>query len=911
MLQVTHFILVPDSGAARRLRRELVEGAARSGYIVGVWNELLEYAKSVYLAPAREGDWDALFHACLEDMPTAFWAESYQLAAQETAAGVEAALCNVITALEPGSDFDISGMNELPVRLQKILKDVLQLATNLKGALPDHLSTMKELVAADVGGAFQSVLVYSDAEAPALNRWQALLVEKLNRDAGVSCDKDIEAILQRLFSGTGQIDSSSNLAQLQVGLYESSAQKYAVDESLQWVGVRDFLEEAEVAAGMVQTMLAENADLKPSDIGLLLPDSFEYALATDDAFSLAGLALSGLPSEHWKRDLGREALFHFLYCQQKPAPAMALAVCLASPLMPWPREEGAKLAQDVMDGDYRLKPFYRASKEARSMLDLIRGDAEKPETLIEVLQVFVSLLDEGEAFSGHVQQAKTTMQSLCTMLGNMQDIDWAALRLTANPQTITTGGTSNFNLEGVTVWREGQEPWRPVRFLIVLGFSRGHYPAPAASSVVFSADDLKLIKEHVGLSLLTPQDESRHKRARFKRQLAAVSEFISFLIPQMDSSGAPQSPSESLVFMRELLDIPKDDSPILTLDAEIDRAHIRFLAQSVDQTPIPPRDLISDDIKFGSNLLALRKDKDGNIKPESPSSLEALMVSRLAWMLRRLDAEPLGWAPETPNVMLLGTLAHEAFEHLFAKGRATPEKAEIAKRLEGIMDDAIAQHAPFMTSPQWKVERQTLIAGTTRAAEAWSDILHSLSAEVLGCEEWLQGKLKDVAIHGQVDVLLGLPNNRLLVVDYKRSSSSSRRPRMEKGYDSQANLYRTMLQTGGPKDTEHGEIASRFQNASQTGVVYYMLNDQIALSDTLLAESAKTPGWDSLQENVSANAMKLIEKCLIEVKAGSLRLNREGDEEFFEKQAGVKPYALANSPLISLFMLPGEAEEAQ
>ena len=130
---------------------------------------------------------------------------------------------------------------------------------------------------------------------------------------------------------------------------------------MQWLGVRDFLEEAEVAAGMAQQMLAENPGLTPSDIGLLMPDTFEYSLAVNDAFSAAGLPLSGLPVDHWQRDLGREALFHFLYCRQKPSPAMALAVCLSSPLMPWSKEQGAELAQTVMDGDYRLRPFPSAT----------------------------------------------------------------------------------------------------------------------------------------------------------------------------------------------------------------------------------------------------------------------------------------------------------------------------------------------------------------------------------------------------------------------------------------------------------------------------------------------------------------------------------------------------------------------
>jgi hypothetical protein len=57
--------------------------------------------------------------------------------------------------------------------------------------------------------------------------------------------------------------------------------------------------------------------------------------------------------------------------------------------------------------------------------------------------------------------------------------------------------------------------------------------------------------------------------------------------------------------------------------------------------------------------------------------------------------------------------------------------------------------------------------------------------------------------------------------------------------------------------------------------------------------------------------MALIRRRLAEIRTGEVRLNREGDAEFFEKEAGIKPYALENSPLIGLFSVPGDAEEAQ
>ena len=107
------------------------------------------------------------------------------------------------------------------------------------------------------------------------------------------------------------------------------------------------------------------------------------------------------------------------------------------------------------------------------------------------------------------------------------------------------------------------------------------------------------------------------------------------------------------------------ESLILELDVQADRERIRLLPKIEPVQPSPPRDLVAEDIQFKFDLLELRTDTEGNLLPESPSGLETLMVSRLAWLLRRIKAEPLGWEPERPNVMLLGTLTHRVFRGAF------------------------------------------------------------------------------------------------------------------------------------------------------------------------------------------------------------------------------------------------------
>jgi RecB family exonuclease len=288
------------------------------------------------------------------------------------------------------------------------------------------------------------------------------------------------------------------------------------------------------------------------------------------------------------------------------------------------------------------------------------------------------------------------------------------------------------------------------------------------------------------------------------------------------------------------------------------------------------------------------------------------MVSALAWLLAALEAEPLEWAPEEADPLKLGSLAHEAFEGLFVPGQPLPRPEEIPSLVERLVEEALTRIAPFLRGPQWQVERRNFKALTIKAALAWRNALEQLGAEVLAAEEWLAGEWSGIRVHGQTDLILGLPGGRLLVVDYKRSKSTGRLKQMQKGFDSQASLYRAMIETGGPKNAERAELARRLKAARGIGVVYYLLNDQKMLSDAALDGASSVPGWRTLDNDIAGEALARIGERIAEVRAGVVRLNRNGDRAFFEKKAGLTPYALDTSPLIELFSLPDEdAEEGE
>jgi ATP-dependent helicase/nuclease subunit B len=912
---VITFLLVPDRGAGRRLRRVLAEAGARTGCVVGVWHELLDLAGRAYLAPAADMGWHARLESALEEAKGAFWEESFSGAPQETMAAVADALAEVVAATDPREPAIPAAVPGVPERPRRHLADLARLIEKLGGGLPPELAVLRALLDAAPPEALHFVRVVHIDEHPHLSRWQRALVTKLNEDADVGAgsgdDSDLEECLRRVVAGDRLAAAGNALGHLQRNLFAAPATKVPRDETLQWLGARDVLQEAEVAAGLVQQMLAADPDLEASRIGLLLPDRFEYAVAVEDAFRLGGLLLSGAPADWWKRDLSMEWLFHFLYCRQKPAPAMALAVCLASPLMPWPRAAGSRMAHRVMEGEFSLAPWGVEGRAGHRLLELLREGDRTPQTLSAALKELPGLMSTEERVAVHLQRLAAGVELLSDRLEGADEIDWTGLRRAVTPRVIRSEVSADFNQEGVTVWSEGQEPWRPVKHLVVLGFAQGAYPVGSIDNAVFSGPDLDAIRARAGLSVDAPAEQLARRRARFCRQLGAVSHSATFLVPRRDMLGASTAPSESLVFMAELLEGVEDAQELISeLDTAEGRAKARGLAEADPGEGAPPRELVAADIDFGRDLLALRKDAEGNSRPESPSSLETLMVSPLAWLLRRLGAEPATWAPEAPAPALLGSVAHRVMEHLFPARQPIPSEEAIAGSIARQLDEALQAIAPFLRAGQWQVEVRHFREQLKWAALKWREVLVGLDAEILANEAWLEGDWSGIRIHGQTDLILGLPAGRVLVVDYKNSRSGNRQARMQKQFDCQANLYRLMLRTGGLKDASDEALARRLGSAGEIGVVYSLLKDQVALTDTDLPMARGIPSWNFVGDDVSSQGMALTRHRLEEVRRGKLSLNRAGDAEYFDKKAKVTPYALDASPLVRLFTVPGDTEVA-
>lgn len=869
----------------------LAEKAPGLYLTAGTWPELMAQADTVYLLPPDTDDWSVRLQQAASRQKDAFWESSLKVSARETMAEITAAVNRLLAAGGPDADGQAL-LTGIPAasRLYRRLSDLLELVQTV-GTLPGPLRKMENLLASqDVP--LRAIRVYAVCDRMDLDRWQMAVLNRLEDDAPPP-DADLQTLIETALSPP--VTSNPALKTVR-RLYSSDVKPPRKIDGVRVIAVRDNLAEAEIVAGLIQTARDEGSRL--SDIGLLLPDDPMALMAVETVFNRCGLSLSGFNRPIGKRDLGRETIRQFLLCLRKPAPIMAVAALLTSPLMPWSGADGHALAQAVMDGDFFLKST-RPPAAARKLMDLLDDGAGTPADVHRQLDRFGSLIPGSEAPYDHLLRAHDTLAQLRAALTGMKDLDWEHLLYLAAPESLSAAAPADYWQEGIPVFHEGVLPWCSVRHLFVLGFNDGHYPAGAGASAVFTDTEWEQIAA-AGCPVETGDLIRKRQRILFAGQLAAATANLTLLFSRRDAVGQSLEPSASLDFLARSL-ARQPDNLVWDLDRSEDVRQIKDLSFATAAPPSVPRELIIGDIELNVDLLEAFGRKAGELAPLSPSAAETLMLSPFAWLLGRLGCEPKVWGTDDFDVLKAGTLAHRVFEALFQSGQPLPTEADISARVPKILREWVLQIAPFLRSADWRVERFKFEAEVLRAAHHWKKLLASCNAGVVAAEQWLRGHYGDIPLHGQSDLLVQLPAGDLLVVDYKKSSSGKRRERMRSGFDLQAHLYRIMIRTG--------DLAGLTSPPAEIGIVYYLMNDTTALSDSPIDSDGSVPGWETLGTDISSQAMQHLDRRLVQIRRGTVRLNTDKDEDWWARNAGMTIYVLDNSPLLRLFMRSEEEPE--
>ena len=839
-----------------------------------------------------------------EDLP---WSESYLLAPEQTVASLSLMLSELMMA---SSDLrpETIDCESLPLGSRarfhlEALRDLW--AANLE-IMPPDLAVLKAFLACDIEDVLQPIRLVWDRDWPFYTPLEFAVLERLEAHFG-GLGPDDEDVQRFIISPKSfQASSTGLLGHVQRHLLDPDAKAVVQDDSLSVLCVRDCLTECEVAIGIIQKWLSDEPDLKASDIGVILPQGAHYSLYFSDNLTRAGLQASSLPILPNRRNMAAEAVLNFLQARRPLPPSMALASLYSSPLMAWSPSEGMALAHFVMQRDFKPRMVTGFEGRRAQLWSLIRKPSPSSSAqLKEEIRLFSSLLSEDKAFSGDVEEVRQLCLRLISDLDNSQEEAEASLESLINiasnyqPQTSIRGA---HYLGGLRVFMAHEMPKRPVKKLIILGFNEGSYPRLASGNPFFLDSEIGLIEECAGLKLRSQAKRIDADLTLFMRQLMMVSEQAILLFSERDRDGKSLSVSSSLPLVARLIDGISDPMALVVpLSEGKDTVWDRLVNWRPGQDYRPISDIdIPIHFQFDRDLLRLRQNDDGGAKAQSPSRLETLLVSPLAWLLGELDAKPISWLPEQLDIMLRGSLAHEVFELLFIPGMTYPSDDEIEKTVPSIFDEQMRRTAPFLKAAVWKVERLRLESEIITSAKRWSRVLRALKAEIVDNEFWLSGSLFNHPIHGKADCLLLLNDGLPIIVDFKKSNSTQRRERLKKGWDLQVDLYRKMgVKEGQDQKKDLSRLIEALKGQS-TLVAYHTLNDgQVLLNGVDEIACAEV---EIIKGEIATNALQLIGDRFNDLRAGRLRTNSEADKEYFQKKAFLGIYALEEGGLVSAFM---------
>tara|TARA_R110000772_G_scaffold268734_1_gene398395 strand:- start:22731 stop:25394 length:2664 start_codon:yes stop_codon:yes gene_type:complete len=837
------------------------------------------------------------------------WSESFAIASEQTTTAVGAMLRHIMMAT-PDLEATSIKCDLLPGegRARLHLEALRNLWISDQTLVPSDLATLKAFLHCDASEALQSFKIIWDRDSNLMTAIERAVLDRLESHHGTVGEDDEDFVRLIADRKVAQAPSTHIAGHVQRHFLDADAPAMPLDDSFAILSVRDSLRECEAAAAIVQRWLTDDATLVASDIGVIVPQGQEYCFYLTEAFGHAGLIASSLPGVPDRRNIGGEALLHFLQCRRRPAPAMALASLYCSPVLCLPSDVGTALAAAVMAGDFQPRLAQGFSGKQAALFTLIRSPS--PATngqLKEQIRSFQRLLSEEETLANEVAEAKQQASRILAALGSADDAAEAelekAIQMAAAYQAVPSARGAYF-LGGSSVMMSHEAPRRQFRKLLVLGFNDGAYPSPPAGNPFFLDSEVVSITDAMGVELPSQEKQLGAALELFTRQIGAASEQIVVLLSERDRSGGSLSVSSSLPLISRLVDgIDDPEKLIVPLNYSEGTIWDRLVAwkprpafDPAQHTEIPIH------YEFGFNLLGLRQKEDGTFRAQSPSRLEKLLVSPLAWLLAELGAEHVAWQPEALDVMLRGSLAHEVFERLFLPGKDHPSNEVIEARVPELLLDRIFALAPFLHTSAWAVERNTLEAEITKAAKHWSMVLNSLDAEIVGNEFWLSGDLFGHPVHGKADCLLRLPNGQPIVVDYKKSSSGTRRQRLQKGWDLQVDLYRRMSVRLDERSNEGViRIAEALSGWSKLpAVAYHTLNDgNVLLNGIDEFDSAEV---ELVVGDIAEHALALISARFDALKAGRLDTNATADEKFFQRSAALGTYALEDSPLIAAFI---------
>jgi len=887
-----HFMLSPDSQSGATIRDEFAKINAIN-IKVGTFDVLLDFLMEYWLlTPIDDKRWKTkLTHQALS-MTESFWAKSIKIDEKSVIDELDTSLQLLLNALSVDTKV-LPLIKENENRYSRYYNNLCSLHKRMDGIFPPSLEKARLWNENFNLKPLEDIFIYADASLK-LEPWQIEIVTKLQS----SVENEYSNIYRQVLVPDLNT-KNDDMKHLQEMLFSNkSSTDYPNKNNLQWLVARDVQQEVEVVAGMIQNTKA-NFD----EMAIIIPRDGWYKEFLIQTFNTFNIPLSRAGQVEEYADIGTQWIFDAVQAQDNFAAPMLFASLLSSPLMPYSYSKGQYLASIALDnawrdstGNLKINLFDKLGDDAQILLKIViawqEREVEQPlEEFLDELEELYSLLSNKDSIRLHKERFKTLVTDLKIYCRTFSKINFKTLLNQIQPYPLKESYGRESFLNSLHIVYEDDYMVQEVKHLFILGFNDAHYPRKLENIGAFSRMNWQLLGEELNLSLDFQEKFYEGAKATFKRQLQCAKETITFLSSALDLQGSYQTPSSSLSDIAFCFYDGNGNGEfeptelLILLEKEKDKP---FFYTTNDKTEIKEhRELISNNLSFSQNIFELRKNSDGTLRPESPSSFEKIMISPLGWFFYRQGLESKIWDIEELTVAIQGTIAHGVFEDIFCPNNPTYDLCDINIHIER----RIKEEAPFLSQEHRRLDYEQLKTSILKSADEFKELLLHCDADVKSTEEQLTGEIFGIPIAGRTDAILNI-GGKQLVLDYKKSGSSSRIKRMKSGFDHQLFLYRVML------------------NDEKALTAYYTMNDATLVVDEDIAlESGSNFNILGIEEDCTVNASSLIIERINELVNGDIKLNCIDDNSLWDKRGITASYSLESSPIINLF-IKSECKEA-
>jgi hypothetical protein len=884
------FILVPDALTANQVRASLAQHSI-IGVRVGHFASLLDILIEQSLLPTIEDSWSETLQTAALCSPDTFWAASILVDEAAVLSQLEASLLQLLLALPLNQTLNpIAQPQNKP---ERYYNDLVYLHQQMLCLRP--LEQMQAQTLLQRFEPLDDIQVHLLSELFDFEVWQQDLIDFLQ----VQATKKPPSVHHSLIQSSLQLtlpDRSLPFAQIAERLF-SNTEAMIKPATFSGILCRDQFEECTALASMVQQ--AFDSGSEPTQIAVIYPARSDYPLWLHSCFSEAGIGVSNLPQTQTQYDWVTALLRELMVLQYEQFPSMAWKSVLSNPLMPWANSNVASriVEAEWTDSKNREKLITLADKFAMGLISLLRQSCADDQALLAWLSQIADHLQFIPDLGFSKKEWHKQLEKMATILeqsGNPNfEVRCQKLITLWQPNVMQVTQDKVAYLNSVTFLHDQEFLPFCVKHLFVIGFNQGAYAQNVpklAKKTVINHQGWSALSAKFGFKWDTFEAQIRFSQQQFKHNLSQASDSLTILAAQQSLDGGELFLSETALDLALCFAKPRDAKPedLFTSLAQTSHPFIKFGNVAIQ----PKQTGVQTDLRFEHNLLTLHNNDDYQ-RAESPSSLEKIMVSPLAWVLDRQGLNDSSWQIQTLDIMLQGTVAHKVFELYKARQGEVFSKS----LYQQLFDQAIEEDAAFLQNPLWRMERTQLFQQVQPALQQFSNWLHDNDWKIIDAETHLTGTLWGLPVSGYSDAILQ-HQTTTLILDYKKSKSPDRIKRLAHGFDLQTYIYRSLYQ--------------QMTSASHVHSGYYNLNDCVLVLDESIdnrsAMSITVPDISLVEQSQSAIAQ--VKERLHELANGQVILNTLADESEWAK-VGIKAYALKDNLVIKRFMKPAEEGDNQ